>query len=62
LHTQYAKEIWKLYETGNLNTDVVLTGQFKSSTKKADVRSVLREIDDAREEALSRRFDPANHL
>jgi RIO kinase 1 len=54
LGTQYGKEIWKLYETGNLQPGVQLTGQFKANTKKADVRSIMREIDSAREEAIRR--------
>jgi RIO kinase 1 len=56
LTTQYGKEIWKLYQSGLLHPDVELTGQFKSSEKRADVKSVLREIDDAREEAIRRKF------
>lgn len=57
LRTQYGKEIWRLYETGLLNTDVKLTGKFKNSEKKADVKSIMREINDAREEAIRRRFE-----
>jgi RIO kinase 1 len=57
LTTQYGKEIWKLYETGNLTTQTELTGRFKAEHKKADVRSVMREIKDAREEAMRRRFE-----
>jgi RIO kinase 1 len=57
LTTQYGKEIWKLYQSGLLHPDVELTGQFKSSEKRADVKSVLREIDDAREEAIRRKFE-----
>jgi RIO kinase 1 len=56
LTTQYGKEIWKLYQSGLLHPDVELTGQFKSNEKRADVRSVLREIDDAREEAIRRKY------
>jgi RIO kinase 1 len=57
LTTQYGKEIWKLYETGNLTTQTELTGRFQADHKKADVRSVMREIKDAREEAMRRRFE-----
>ncbi|TRW97158.1 PA4780 family RIO1-like protein kinase [Candidatus Methylobacter oryzae] len=57
LKTQYGKEIWKLYESGNLTTQTELTGRFKDSNKKADVRSVIREIKDAREEAMRRRYE-----
>jgi RIO kinase 1 len=55
LSTQYGKEIWRLYQSGALHPTVELTGQFKSSEKLADVKSVLREIKDAREEALLRK-------
>lgn len=57
LATEYGKEIWKLYETGNLTPQTELTGRFKASNKKADVRSVMREIKDAREEAMRRRYE-----
>lgn len=56
LATRYAKEMWKLYESGNLSPDVVLTGQFKASDKKADVNSIMREINDAREDAIRRKY------
>ncbi|HEY8159467.1 MAG TPA: PA4780 family RIO1-like protein kinase [Methylobacter sp.] len=57
LTTQYGKEIWKLYETGELTPQVVLTGRFQGSAKQADVRSIMREINDARDEALRRRYE-----
>ncbi len=57
LTTQYGKEIWKLYETGDLTPQVELTGHFKASNKVADVRSIMREINDAREEAIRRRYE-----
>jgi RIO kinase 1 len=60
LNTRYGKEIWKLYENGGLHPDVPLTGRFKSSDKKADVKSVIRVIEDAREEAVRRRFQHEN--
>jgi RIO kinase 1 len=50
LDTDYAHEIWKLYETGTLHPAVVLTGKFEHSTHEADIESVLREIEDARAE------------
>ena len=50
LETEYAHEIWKLYETGTLHPAVVLTGKFEHSTQEADIESVLREIEDARAE------------
>lgn len=57
LTTQYGKEIWKLYESGLLHSDVKLTGHFKSSDTIADVRSIMREIDDAREDAIRRKYE-----
>lgn len=57
LTTEYGKEIWKLYESGDLNPEVVLTGRFKGSTKQADVGSIMREINDARDEAIRRRYE-----
>jgi RIO kinase 1 len=57
LTTQYGKEIWKLYEGGLLHADVKLTGRFKSSETIADVKSIMREIDDAREEAIRRKYE-----
>jgi RIO kinase 1 len=57
LTTEYGKEIWKLYESGELTPQVVLTGRFKASNKLADVGSIMREIDDARDEAIRRRYE-----
>lgn len=55
LSSQYGKEIWKLYASGLLHPEVKLTGRFKNSATTADVNSVLREINDARVEALQRK-------
>ncbi|MGZ8227365.1 MAG: PA4780 family RIO1-like protein kinase [Methylococcaceae bacterium] len=60
LTTRYGKEIWKLYESGNLHPEAPLTGQFKSSEKKADVKSIMKEIDDARDDAIRRRYEHEN--
>lgn len=57
LTTSYGKEIWKIYESGNLHPDLKLSGHFKNSNKIADVNSIMREINDAREEALRRRYE-----
>jgi len=48
LATDYGREIWKLYATGELTPDSVLTGHFELSSIPADVRGVMREIDSAR--------------
>jgi RIO kinase 1 len=53
--TQYAKEIWALYEEGALSPDVELTGLFVDDTPDADVDTVLRVIQAAQEEEDERR-------
>ena len=55
LGTDYGPEIWTLYQTGLLATDVPLTGHFDRKTAAVDLGSVLREIDDARSEEAARR-------
>lgn len=47
LATDYGREIWKLYATGVLTPDSVLTGRFEQSGIPADVRGVLRDVEDA---------------
>ncbi len=54
LTTQYAREIWALYEHGNLHPEVELTGLFESSLPPVDLEGVMREIDDARDEEAAR--------
>jgi len=54
LETQYAGEIWKLYENSELRADSVLTGRFQQPTTRADVGAVLNQIDEARREAERR--------
>lgn len=44
LQTQYAQEIWALYEDGELHPDTALTGIFTAPEKSADVDDVLEEI------------------
>jgi RIO kinase 1 len=46
--TQYAKEIWALYERGELTLETKLTGHFEQQEKVVDMRSVMREIDNAK--------------
>jgi RIO kinase 1 len=48
LTTQYAKEIWALYEHGGLHPEVKLTGRFERTMKPVDLDGVMREIEDAR--------------
>ncbi|NQZ57397.1 MAG: serine protein kinase RIO [Lentisphaeraceae bacterium] len=54
LESNYGAEIWKLYENGELKPDVKLTGHFHYKHKKVNVKEVLSEIDDARQEAEER--------
>jgi len=44
LTTQYGKEMWVLYQSGELFPDTVLTGHFEESHEAADLDSVMREI------------------
>lgn len=52
--SQYAKEIWALYENGELHADSVLTGCFEDNEEVADVDTVLQEIKAAWEEEQER--------
>jgi len=48
LATDYGKEIWKLFATGELSPMTELTGRFEQSSMPADVRGVMRDVDSAR--------------
>ena len=54
LATQYAQEIWALYEHGNLHPEVELTGVYECMLPAVDLEGVMREIDDARDEEAAR--------
>ncbi|MDD5404785.1 MAG: serine protein kinase RIO [Sulfuricella sp.] len=45
--TDYGKEIWALYEAGELHGNVRLTGRFERAEKPADLGGVMREINAA---------------
>ena len=45
--SNYAPEMWALFEAGELHPDVALTGHFVESTESADVDTVLEEIKQA---------------
>jgi len=64
LDTRYAKEMWFLYESGELNPDYQLTGYFAEDTEEADVDTVLEEIKAilAEEEARQERLREAEEL
>jgi RIO kinase 1 len=54
LGTEYAHEIWTLYEAGELSPASALTGRFVHDAAQADVAAVLRQIEDERREAEAR--------
>ncbi|MEL4429916.1 PA4780 family RIO1-like protein kinase [Shewanella mangrovisoli] len=56
LKTQYAKEMWALFEAGQLKADTPLTGKFTEVLVDADVNSVLDEIQAAYDEAQERKL------
>jgi RIO kinase 1 len=54
LETEYAREIWALYEAGELTPDSALSGCFARDTSAPDVAAVLTQIEDERREAEER--------
>ena len=54
LGTDFAREIWKLYEAGELRPDALLTGLFVEDPTAPDVEGVLTQIEDERREAEER--------
>jgi RIO kinase 1 len=54
LDTQYAQEMWALYEGGELRPETPLTGQFEDTSPDADVEMILDVIQDAMEEEYER--------
>ena len=54
LTTQYAAEMWALFELGELKAETPLTGIFVKDEAAADVEEVMVAIDEAREEAIHR--------
>ena len=53
--TEYAKEMWALYEKGDLKPDSKLTGEFTETDDLADIEAIMQEIDAARIEEQHRR-------
>ncbi|NRH26199.1 PA4780 family RIO1-like protein kinase [Pseudomonas sp. MS19] len=56
-YSKFAKEMWALYEAGELTPESVLTGEFDDPEDSADVDAVMREIkaalaEEARRQAL----------
>lgn len=54
LGTEFAHEIWKLYEAGELLPESFLTGQFQRDRTAANVAAVLDHIEEERREAEER--------
>lgn len=54
LQTNYAKEMWALFEEGNLTPHSTLTGEFEDDDEDADVGAILEEIQAAEDEEKER--------
>lgn len=52
--TEYAKEMWALYEKGLLHPEVELTGRVKSDTRPVNIKVVQQVIENARKEEEAR--------
>ena len=56
LATEFAREMWSLFEQGELQPDSELTGVFALDDTAVDPDGVMLVIDDAREEEIQRRL------
>lgn len=54
LQTEYAREMWALFEQGELTPDTKLTGLFTKDETAADADGVLLAVEDARQDAIQR--------
>ncbi len=54
LETEFAREMWALFEQGELTADSVLTGVFARDETATDPDGVLLAVEDARDDALQR--------
>ena len=59
LETQFAREMWALFEQGELHAESQLTGTFVRDETAADADAVLVAVEDAREEAIQRELGRA---
>ena len=48
LGTQYGKEIWKLYEAGELKVGTQLTGRIAADMRKVDMAALMHELEETR--------------
>ena len=62
LSSDYGNEMWKLYQSGDLHAESLLSGHFQDNSQPADVRGILREIDAARLEYEARMLAQAASL
>jgi RIO kinase 1 len=56
LATEFAREMWALFEQGELRPDSELTGVFALDESAVNPDDVLLVIDDAREEEIQRQL------
>jgi RIO kinase 1 len=56
LATEFAREMWALFQQGELRPDSVLTGVHAADETAVDPNEVMLAIDDAREEAIQRQL------
>ncbi len=56
LNTDYGREIWSLYKSGQLRPDSPLTGHYESVEKPVDLNSVMREINDTLKEEAAKQL------
>lgn len=54
LTTEYGREIWKLYESGELTPQTELTGLFEADTTPVDMAGLMGEIEASRREEEER--------
>jgi RIO kinase 1 len=54
--TDFAREIWEVFEAGDLTPDATFTGHFVADDSAVDVEAVLDEIAEARFEAEARQL------
>jgi RIO kinase 1 len=52
--TEYGPEIWSLFVGGALTVETPLTGRYEYKQGAVDLRAVMREIEDTREEEAER--------
>lgn len=62
LATDYGNEIWALFQSGQLDTESVLTGKFERVEKAVDLNSVMREISDTLKDEEARQLAIATRL